>query len=64
MNQILIPAKAVDHGAVYVMNHGKPQKVKDAVEKQNNDWILKPGATVKIGDKLLLNYKELPKNER
>ncbi|MCG7195898.1 hypothetical protein EQU27_04085 [Fructilactobacillus sanfranciscensis] len=64
VNQILIPAKAVDHGAVYVMNHGKPQKVKYAVEKQNNDWILKPGATVKIGDKLLLNYKELPKNER
>lgn len=64
VKQILIPAKAVNHGSVYLVNRGKCHQVKDAVEKQNNDWVLKPDSSVKVGDKLLLNYKELPKHER
>lgn len=65
VKQVLIPSSAVNQGSVYLkQGNGKYTKATNVVEKQNNDWVLKDQNQVKVGDQILLNYKELPKNER
>ncbi|USS88237.1 hypothetical protein M3M39_01805 [Fructilactobacillus hinvesii] len=64
VDKIIIPDTAVNKDVIYIKKNGKYRKVKNEIEKQNNDWVLKNESNVKVGDKILLNYKELPKNER